>query len=781
MADQFSIGGVPLDPKRVTKPFLRDMWKAAKNAETTEGKEAAMKAIEELGKGGEISAESFEAVDSYRKGVFAEYKSDKDRFWQTWRENGKNFKDPALQAIREEMGVGGAFLMQDQTLQTALREATALTAVQALAGGSFGPTGVVAGYAAYANDRKWNSSADKKTEALLETYKAYQSGSSPMITEGNSVKQVHREELWRALDTLTDKAVDAGKAGKPLPITAQYYELTSPDMVGKLANAAKAGSKLRLNLDGGRLSYPSKDKATGNSYFEVDDIPHKMRTVLQFTGIEGADVGVSLFPAKQQLDDPTDLMHRKVLRVGDEVLMSGMNANSGSGENIDAGYIIEGPAAARYTENVRRDIATSSGAGTEEIWGAEHFEQFKTADLRVGRRGITAILDTLTGPSPAGEDLPKTKTLAELEGLAKKAGVELKDLVDVPAEDYAKVMGAIASGERHVQASLSATGKEKLIEVINKAIASTQTKKNRDALADIDLPSDKKVGKTQVDIADQPSEREVLILNAIHEAEEYIYIPGFVVTRAVAGALVAKRDEMEAAGKKLDVRVVADSGIYPDGGTPNSWGVNFLEDNGIATRWSKLTRTGWHDRKIHAKQLMTDKGEVAGSTNFSKKGLQENWETSAYVHFDPSDQEAIDNREASKRQFLDLWDNDSYDLSAKDKAAHGNRFAPEVGRDWAIEQDRDYNTKQILEGLQSYEIATGELVEGFMADADYKAKYDALIEKGYSEGDSAILAAEQKFGVEKFRQMRDELPANQELLKEEAKIEAWKKKYGPKD
>ncbi len=779
MAEQFSIGGVPLDPKRVTKPFLRDMWKAAKNAETAEGKDAALKALEDLGKTGEVSAESFAAVDSFRKGVFAEYRSDKDRFWQTWRENGKDFKDPKLQAIREEMGVSGAFLMQDQNLQTVLREATALTAVQALAGGSFGPTGVVAGYAAYANDRQWNKSAEKKTEALLETYKAYESGNSPMITEGNSVHQVHREELWRALDTLTNKAVEAGNAGKPLPITAQYYELTSPDMVGKLAKAAQAGSKLRLNLDGGRLSYPSKDKATGNQYFEVDDIPHKMRTVLQFTGIEGADVGVSLFPAKQQLDDPTDLMHRKVLRVGDEVLMSGMNANSGSGENIDAGYVLQGPAASRYTENVRRDIQTSAGSGIEEIWGAKHFEQFNTADLRVGRRGITAILDTLSGPSPAGVDLPKTETLADLEALAKKANVALKDLVDVPAEDYEKVMTAVAEG-RHAKASLSAVGKEKLIEVINKAIGSTQTEKNKKALADIDLPSDKKVGETRVDIADAPSEREVLILNAINEAEEYVYIPGFVVTRAVAGALVAKHNEMEAAGKKLDIRVVADSGIYPDGGTPNSWGVNFLEDNGIATKWSKLTRTGWHDRKIHAKQLLTDKGEVAGSTNFSKKGLQENWETSAYVHFDPKDQEAIDNREASKKQFLELWDSDAYGLSAKDKAAHSNRFAPEVGRDWAIEQDREYGIKQILEGLQKYEIDTGKMVEGFLADPGYKTKYDELMAKGYSEGDAALLAADAHFGAEKFREMRDQLPSNQALLKEERVINAWKAKSGAK-
>jgi hypothetical protein len=775
MADQFSIGGVPLDPKRVTKPFLRDMYKAARKAETAEGKEEALAALEELGKSGQVSAETFAAVDAYRKGVYKEYRADKDRFWQTWRENGKNFKDPKLQAIRQEMGVGGAFLIQDQRLQTVLRESAALAATQALAGGTFGPVGLVANYAAYANGKTWDKKADQKTEKLLETYKDLLAGKSSMISEGNKVKQVHREELWRTLGTLTGEAVEAGKTGKPLPVTAQYYELTSPQMIGDLAAAARSGSPLRLNLDPGRLSYPSKDE-NRKEYFDVDDIPHKMRTVLQFTGLEGCDVGVSIFPIKKQLEDPEDLMHRKVLRVGNKVLMSGMNANSGSGENIDAGYVVEGPAAAKFTDNVRRDIKDSIGAGHEEIWGSEHIEKIKTADLRVGRRGITALLDSLSGPAQAGEDLPKAASLKELEALAEKAGIDLKEMFDVPAADYERVVGAIAAGEG--KASLSATGKEKFLEVINRAVASTQTEKNKRALADIDLPSDKPVGKTRIDIADQPTEREVLTLNAINEAEEFIYLPGFVVTRAVAAALVAKKKEMEAQGKSMDIRVVADSGIYPDGGTPNSWGMNFLEDNGIPTKWSKLTRSGWHDRKIHAKQMLTDKGEIAGSTNFTSKGFQENWETSAYVHFDPSDKDSIELREASKKQFLELWEHDTYDLSAKDLSAFDNRFAPAEGKDWIIDQERDYGTKKIIEGIEKYEEETGLLVEGFLKDPQYKARYDALLEKGYSEGDAAFLAAEEHFGSKEFRAMREQLASNQQLLDTERRVNDWKSKHG---
>jgi phospholipase D-like protein len=777
MAQNFNVGGVPLNPKKVDKPFLREMYKAARGAEVKEGQEAALEAIEEMGKTGEMSTEGFADLDSYRKSVYSEYRKDKDAMWETWKSNGRNWKDPKIQEIKQEMGVSGAFLMKDQQFQTELREATARSAVQAIAGGSFGPTGTVAGYAAYANNRTWDGSAQKSTEALVETYKGVLSGDSHMITEGNKVEQVHRAELWKTLNDMTAEAAESGKKGKPMPITAQYYELTSPKMIGNLATAAKAGSPLRVNLDPGRLSYPSKDRNTGNKYFEVDDIPHKMRTVLQFANIEGADVGVSIFPMKQELQDPTDLMHRKVLRVGDKVLMSGMNANMGSGENIDAGYVLQGPAAKQYTENVVRDINTSTGAGMEEIWGADHVEMFRTEDLRMGKRGITAMLDGISGPSEAGAALPQPGDLKGLEKLAKDAGHNLKDLVDVKAEDYEAVMGGIAKGEGEI--SLSAKGKEALIGLMEKAVGATQTKQNKAALGDISLPSGRKAGDTRVDIGDLPSEREVLAINAIHEAEEFIYVPGFVVTRAVAGAIVAKADAAKEAGKPLDIRVIADSGVYPDGGTPNSWGVNFLEDNGVPVRWSKLTRTNWHDRKIHAKQLLTDKGEIAGSTNFSKKGMRENWETSAYVHFEEGDKKAAELRDQSKAQFDTLWNDSTYDLSVKDLAAYTSRYDPEVGREWATEENRNYATKQIIGAIEKYEVETAGLMEGLMTNnADVKARHDELLANGYSEGDSMLKAAEEVLGRESFLKMKHDLPAHKELDQMKSKVERWKERYG---
>lgn len=767
----FSVGGIPLNPNKVNKPFLREMYRAAHGAEVTEGKDKALEAITELGKSGEMSSESLAALDTFRKGVFAEYRNDKDRMWETWKEAGRNWKDPRIAPIKEEMGINGAFLAKNEVFATELREATARSAVQAIAGASFGPAPAVAGYAAYANGREWDGSAQKSTEQLVATYKEYLSGDSRMITKGNHVEQVHRAELWRTLNRMTADAAATGK-----PVTAQYYELTSPEMIGNLAKAAEAGSKLRLNLDPGRLSYPSKDPQTRKSYYEVDDIPHKMVTVLQFAGIKDADVGVSIFPIKQELGDPTDLMHRKVLRVGDQVLMSGMNANMGSGENIDAGYVIEGPAAKAYAENVNRDIKTSSGAGVEEIWGADHMKLFHEEDLRVGRRGITALLDGLSGPSPAGSDLPATKNLKDLEALAQKAGLKLSDLVDLPSEKYAAVMEGIAKGEGQV--SLSAEGKKQLVGLLEKTVQVTQSEKNLKALADIDLPSGKEAGKTRVDIADLPTERETLAINAIHEAKEFIYVPGFVVTRAVAGAIVGRQQQAIAEGKPLDIRVIADSGIYPDGGTPNSWGVNFLEDNNIPVRWSKLTRTGSHDRKIHAKQLLTDRGEIAGSTNFSKKGMQENWETSGYVHFEPGDQEAAQLRDQSKAQFDKLWDEETYDLSVKDLAAYNARFEPAVGRDYATDQNRDYAVKTIIGKIETYEIESGDLVERLLTKPEVGARRDQLLAAGYSEGDAAIKACSEVLGHQEFLKLQSDLPSNQDLSQLKSKVSRWKEKYG---
>lgn len=768
----FQAAGIKLNPNKISKPFLEKMLTNVQRAELEEGREAAAAALTEIFEKGDMSPQGVESLQSYGKALSKEWKADKDAIWEARQASPVDSK--TVEARRNDLNSNAPFLGQYNIFVDELREQTALAAVTALAGSGFGPTNIVAGYAAYLNGPKWDNSATRKTAELITTLKSYQAGESAMTTKGNSIQQVHRAELWKTLTDMTREAAAQGKAGNPVEITAQYYELSSPELVGNLAEAAKSGSKLRVNLDAGRLSYPADDPKTGSKYFQVDDLAKKMRTTLQFTSLEGADVGVSLFPSKGQLGSAEDLMHRKVLRVGDKVLMSGMNGNVSSGENVDAGYVIEGPAARVFTENAARDIQSSAGADAEAIWGKKQFEKFEKSDLRMSNAGLATLFDSIAGPSEAGQALPYPKSIDELEKLAKKAGVELAAVIDVPQEGWESTLNSVLHEEGVV--SLSAGGKKLLLGLMERGVEATQTRKNLKALGDIELPTGKPVGKTEVDIADQPAEREALVINAIQQAEEFLYMPGFVVTRAVAAAIVAKQEEATEAGKPLDIKVIADPGIYPFGGTPNSFGVDYFEDHGIPVRWAKLMRSGSHDRKVHAKQILTDKGEIAGSTNFSAKGMRENWETSAYVHFDSKDPEAQALKAQSKAQFEALWNEDTYPLSVTDLARFYAKNEQEEGHEFFVDSARQGATREVLTAIENYEVETGNLMNRLRERPEVESKRSEFIAQGYSDGDAMLKAAETALGKSEVAKLTSELPSSIELARLQQKVDSFTRK-----
>lgn len=764
----FQIGTTPLRPEKFGAEALKGLTESVSDSAIRKAKKATLEALEGWSKSGSLSTEDFATISDFSAASSERYRELKDQWWELFNagNSGKEILDIETKMARE-----GNLIARHQKLVSELREATARMAVQALAGAGGGPVGIVAAYSAYANGPTWNGPADRDAQALLTTLSELNSGKSRMISEGNEAKQVHRGELWKTMHVILEKAIANGKAGKPAELDLQYYELTSPDIIGKIGEAAKVGNPVRINLDAGRLSFPSKDE-DGENYFSLDATPDKIRTILQLANIPGADVAVSLFPQKKLLGQPTHLMHRKIMRYGDEVLISGMNANLGSGENVDSGYVVKGPAARSLTENFARDIKDSAGASLDDIWGADHINKFEETNLRLGKRGFVALFDSLAGPSPAGTVLPSPHTLAELEELAKAAGAELKDLVKVSKADYEKVMTRVA--ERKSEVELSAKGKKLMRQLIEKAIGVTNDPGNVKRLSEITLPSGEKVGQTRVDIADLPTEREALAMNAIARAEKFVYLPGFVVTKAIAAAIVARRDELKAEGKELDVRVVADSGIYPHGGTPNSFGIKHLEDNGIAPRWSKLERSGWHDRKIHAKQLITDKGEITGSTNFSNQGMQDNWETSAYVHFDDADEQATKQREQTRAQFEELWET-SYELNSLDHAAFLNRARGVTPSELTIEEDRDRSIRHTLRQLTNYERQTGAMFDELLKSTPtIAARRDALIAEGYSEGDATFTAAREHLGPEKYRSMLDALPAAKALVSMQKELADWK-------
>lgn len=766
------IGGISLRPDRFGSEALGDLSSAVSNSAVRKAKKASSEVLESWSENGTLSTEDLTVLNGFAAESSKKYQELKSKWWTMFKAEQKG---KAVLDVETRMAKEGNLLSAHGKLVSELREATARASVLATAGSLAGPAGIVAAYAAYANESAWTAAADRSTGELWLSVANLNNGTSRMITEGNEVKQVHREELWKTMNQTLDKAIANGKAGHPQELDLQYYELTSPDIIGKIAEAAEAGNRVRVNLDAGRLSFPSKD-AGGDDYFSLDATPDKIRTIIQLATVKDADIAVSLFPQKKLIKSPNNLMHRKIMRYGDDVLISGMNANIGSGENIDSGYVVRGPGGRQLVENFARDVKNSTGATLEDIWGVDHIAKFQETNLRLGKRGFTALFDSLAGPSPAGTILPSPQTLPELEALAEQAGADLRNLVNVSPKDYEKTMTKVA--ERTAEVELSAKGKELMRKLIERAIEVTTSQTNMERLSQIDLPSGEKIGKTRVDVADLPVERETMALEAIAEAEKFVYLPGFVVTRAVAAAIVARRDQLKAEGKPFDVRVIADSGIYPHGGTPNSIGVKHLEDAGIQPRWSKLERSNWHDRKIHAKQMITDKGEITGSTNFSNKGFIDNWETSAYVHFDPSDTPAMEGAAASKSQFESLWDH-SLELNSRDHAAYLNRARGVQPSQFTVDEDRDRSIRHILRLLTNYEKESAQVIGGVLKEESKVAEErDRLVGEGYSFGDASLMAVRSHLGEETYRQRMDAMKSAVMLADLQREVSAWKAEQG---
>ena len=746
---------------------------ALENSKVRKGRVGAARILDGWTTKEPLSSEQFESLDTYVDSVQKSFNKLENKWWKLHKADPDSAEK---KDIEQQMGVEGEVLLYHDKLTTELREANARAAVQAMAGTLSGVPGLVAAYSAYANGKTWTGPETEDTRAVIQEMKALDSGSSTMVTTGNSVEQVHREKLWKKMHSMLDESIEKAEGGKPTELDVQLYELTSFEMIKKIARSGQAGNKVRLNLDAGRLNFPSRD-AEGEEYFSLDAIPDKIRTIIQLATLPNADIGVSLFPQKKVLNSPTDLMHRKVIRLGDEVLVSGMNANLGSGENVDSGYVVKGPAAEKLSQNLVRDIQTSRGATLEDIWGEGHIEKFADTNLRLGKRGFLSLLDTVGGPSEPGTKLPKVETVEQLEAMAKKSGVKFSDLI-VFEGDYEKEVSRMLGGRYHLQ--LSPKGKKLLTGLVQRAIDVTTAPENLDRLDDMTTASGAKAGSTRVDVADVPVEREALVLSAINKADEFVYMPSFVITRAVAAALVERRDQLQEQGKELDIRVVADSGLYPHGGTPNSYGVKYLEDHGIQPRWSKLERSNEHDRKIHAKQLITDKGEITGSTNFSTQGMRENWETSALIHFDPKDEGSQKAKNESIQQFDELWD-DAFELNTKDHAAFLNREKDGPGKEWFIEEDRERSVRYVLRLLGNYERESGKMHQDLAkAHPEIADLRDKLIDSGYSYGDATFKATKEVLGAEKHQTLLDSLGTNDTLKELKAEVDRFKlDKHGP--
>jgi len=729
----FSINNQPVERARYNSDMMRQLTRAAGavpldgNQQTTWNRLADSVQSQEG-----VQPEEYEQLRDFAK----QAREERGELRKEYAQSG--YKDPKVAQALVPFNV---FETQMNKLTEAHRLSSAKSAVQAAAGASFGAANVVTAYHAYAGLPK---------SGLKTLVQAMESEPGKLSYAGNKVEQVHQDQLWRSMNQLLDDGKKQAVSGKPVEINAQYYELTSQGIIAKLAENAAAGNKVRVNVDPGRL-VPFKSGPVN-----VDDLPDKMRGLLQLADSPG-DVAISTYPVNKELGGPNDLMHRKGLRVGDRFLLSGMNANQGSGENIDAGYIVEGPAARKLVQNFSRDVQKSKDASLSDLYGDKALTEFVQRDVQMGRRGLVALFDSLDGPSPAGTNLPRPQTYAELQAHAKEHGFDLKKFIDLPADQQGSNLDkSVANNE---PLPLSDYGKRRVVDLLKLVHREVQSPENQKRLDDISAPSDAARGTSVVSLADTPTEREQLMLQSIHEADKFIYMPAFVITRPIAAALAAKAKDMEAAGKKIDIRVLADPGIYPDGGTPNSWGVKFLEDNNIPVRWAALPRTGGHDRKVHAKEMLTDKTDLVGSTNFSNKGLRENHEQSGAVHVNPDDPLSLRQHQQARSSFEELWNNFSVPAQTRETAEHWKRNYQGADKEHQVEDARNGVIRKQIRAIAAYEKDSAQWVDGQVAERKLGDQVKQLVAQGYDEGNARLKAVRENLGPEAFLQGLHQLPS----------------------
>ena len=735
----FNVGVYQVNRQAVNPALIRNMANSAGNIkiEGNASPEAWSELADRVEANDCVSREDLRQIQDLGRACFKYHRALHNDF------RASGYKDKTIKAELADVHV---FRSGSDQIRESLALTQAQLAVDAAAGASFGPTSLVANYAAYSDLQK------SALEPLVDNIQGLRDGTSPNLYQGNSIESFHGAEIWKEMNTMLDEATAQAKAGHPQEIDAQYYELTSPEIVGKLAQAAEAGNKVRVNVDPGRLV------AFAGDHVVIDEVPDKLKTLIQLSQVKG-DVAVSTYPISKQLKNASNLMHRKGLRVGEKFLLSGMNANAGSGENIDAGYTIEGPAAKRLVENFKRDVGHSIGASNEEVYGDKPLAGFMEGDINMGTRGLISMFDCVSGPSPAGTEMPKATNAQQLADIAKSMGQNVSDYTDCPLEEIDSLL------KRGQDIPLSAKGKEAFLGVVQRALDITRSPENVAKLQDIDIPTGDPKGTTAIALADLPNDRRAAMIQAIQDAEEFIYVPAFVMTKSVASVLVAKRDEMKAQGKDIDIRVVADSGIYPDGGTPNEGGLKFLEDHGIDVRWTLLPRSSNHDRKVHAKEILTDKGEFFGSTNFSNKGMGVNWEHSGYVKFNPDDEASVSQHENAKAHFLNLWDNESFGLNTKDAATKRKRGAKgQLDYEVQVEEARSGVVRETIRGIQNFEKASADFIGKLVgSDPQATSRIEELVLQGYDQGSATLMAAKEKMGDEAFYNALHSLPAYEQL------------------
>ncbi len=576
---------------------------------------------------------------------------------------------------------------------------------------------------------------------------------SPRRLKGNKIEVLTRGEVWEKKMELMEQAASNPKGAR---LDAEYFELSSPDALEKLSRAARGGAKVRVLIDSGRLQSDGEN-------LDASSLASRLSTVKSLENGSRGQAGVQFFANQEVLGSRGDLMHRKLLRVNDTVLFGGMNANSGSGENVDNGMTMEGPAARNQAEAFQRDMDRSVGRNAEQIFGTQLKDLREKENVTVSSIGLLSLLESSgTQMQKPGKRYPE-RVDAAIES-AGFQGVKAHELANIPDVDGdgkitdADTRAFLIKGHGSVQ--LTQRGREYLADSLEAAVERMNTKERKEKLVAGELPSDKKVGSDTVAVGDTPAERTAMLLHTIDSAEKRIDVSAFVVSEEVARALVDKKKRM---GDDFQVRVVLDPGMYGYGGTPNEKGYRYLEDHGIPVKWAVLDRSNpEHDRKVHAKLMVTDKMMLTGSTNFSSKALRANWELSDVVYFGEDEKSKAKQDELSQ-DFDRLYNREAMSIDTRAIAERKySGMADGAEKRLLIDKSRSRSLRSFLRGIENYERAIGERVqEEVRSKPELQFNLDQHVKRGEARG-YAILDL---LGEERMTSLREGLPSYQQLLK----------------
>ena len=596
----------------------------------------------------------------------------------------------------------------------------------------------------------------REMQEVLRTAQDLANPDSQLRLKGNDIQPLVRDEIWKTkMERLEEVARQPIRDGKPVEIDAEYYELASPDFIEKLARASRGGADVKVLMDPGTVS-----RMSGTP--DATSLASRLNTVRRLEEGSGGRAGIQFFANREVLGGRDEIMHRKLLRVGDGVVFGGMNANQGSGENVDFGMEIQGPGAARFVEIFRQDVELSRGRSVEAIYGSQLEDLRQTEGVVLQTRGVLDLLESQIPGGPRTGESWDQRVDRVLEN-ASYQGLRVSDLVELP--NATPGQAPTAEQERawllagRGDAVLTEKGRNLLADGMEAAVNRMNSAANQETLQAIRLPSAQKVGNETMAIGDTSVERQAMVLHAIDSAEKYIKVSAFVLNEDLARLLVEKKEAMEAQGKPFEVQVVMDPGVYPYGGSPNEAAYHLLEDRGVEVRWAALDRSSPdHDRKVHAKLLLTDQMMVAGSTNFSHKGLRDNWELSDVTFF--QDEASRADQQKVEADFQHLWERESLaiDTRALAESKHGTGQDPESV--YLRDEERTRSLRSFLRGIGNLEKEIGSQVQELRASDPVLAyTVDQRVREGHSEGYATLNA----IGEDRLAQIRYESSAWQTL------------------